>query len=128
MCVGGAMASRIMKLAVVAVPVSRAARSAPADGSATSLDVDINDDGNLVSFARCFITAGSPLNAKKQVRLNIQVLDTSTVTRVAVGLFNAVAFSCLMQRCLTRPALGGSCASWANPSGDCPTTSVCRRA
>ena len=88
-CVGGAMASRILKLAVVAVPISTAAGSARADGNAISPDVNITDDGELVPFARCFITAGSLLNAKKQVRLDIQVLDTSTVTRVVVGLFNA---------------------------------------
>ena len=86
---GGATASWILKLAVVAVLVSTAAESAPAGDDATSHDVNITDDGELVPFARCFITAGSLLNAKKQVRLNIQVLDTSTVTRVAGGLFNA---------------------------------------
>ena len=52
-------------------------------------DVNITDDGELVPFARRFITAGSLLNAKMQVRLNSQVLDTSTVTRVVAGLFNA---------------------------------------
>ena len=78
------MASRIQKLAVVAVLVSTAAGSAPADGNVTSPDVNITDDGELVPFARCFITAGSLLNAKKQVRL-----DTCTATQVDVGLFNA---------------------------------------
>ena len=60
-----------------------------ADGSVTSPGVDIAVNGELVPFARCFITAGSFLNAKKQVWLNIQVLDTGTATQVDVGLFNA---------------------------------------
>ena len=55
------MASRIMKLAAVAVLVGTAAGSAPADWNGTSLDVNITVDGELVPFARCYITAASLL-------------------------------------------------------------------
>ena len=75
------MASRIMKLAAVAVLVGTAAGSAPADWNGTSLDVNITVDGELVPFARCFITAASLRSLgpdNKQVRLNVKVLATST--------------------------------------------------
>jgi hypothetical protein len=51
------MASRILKLAVMAALVATVAGSAPADTNATSLDLNIAVDGVVVPFARCFISS-----------------------------------------------------------------------
>ena len=90
----GAMASRILKLAVVAALVATAAGSTSADSNATSLDVNITLDGEVVPFARCFITAASLRNQgdMKQVRLNVQLVASSTVKRIDIGLFNAAGY------------------------------------
>ena len=76
------MASRILKLAAVAVLVTSVAGSSPADTNGTSLlslDVNITVDGEAVPFARCYITGASLRNLGdgKQVRLNIKVHASS---------------------------------------------------
>ena len=58
----GEMASRILRLAVAPALAATAAGSAPADSNGTSLDFNITVDGEVVPFARCFITTGSLRN------------------------------------------------------------------